>query len=104
MKRSFLLPGLLLVAGALMPMAVHAQTIVSMGKGYAHDCFIYAKAGVDPFDGVAVCDQAITREAMSIKDRAATYDNRGVMLDKLGKTEKAAADFRQAMTLDPALG
>jgi tetratricopeptide (TPR) repeat protein len=103
MRRSILLPSALLAA-ALIPSATHAQTIVSMGKGYAHDCFIYAKAGVDPFDGVAVCDQAVAREAMTIKDRAATYDNRGVMLDLLGKTDKAAADFRQAMTLDPALG
>src|SRR3954468_7495583 len=103
MKRCFLLPGLLLGA-ALMPMAAHAQTIVSMGKGYAHDCFLYAKAGVDPYDGVSVCDQAIAHESLTIKDRAATYDNRGVMLDQLGRTEKAAADFRQSMALDPLLG
>ena len=22
-----------------------AQTVVSVGKGYAHDCFVYAKSG-----------------------------------------------------------
>jgi tetratricopeptide (TPR) repeat protein len=105
MKRSLLLLGAaVLAAAALTTTAAPAQTIVSMGKGYAHDCFAYAKAGVDPFDGVEVCDQAIAREAMSIKDRAATYDNRGVMLDLLGRTEKASADFRQAMALDPLLG
>jgi tetratricopeptide (TPR) repeat protein len=93
-----------LAAIALIPGAVQAQTIVSMGKGYAHDCFSYAKAGVDPYDGVAVCNQAIDHEPLTIKDRAATYDNRGVMLDQLGKTEKAAADFRQAMALDASLG
>jgi tetratricopeptide (TPR) repeat protein len=75
-----------------------------MGKGYAHDCFTYAKAGVDPYDGIEVCNQAIDRESLTVKDRAATYDNRGVMLDQLGRTEKAAEDFRQAMALDPSLG
>ena len=61
------------------------QTIVSMGKGHAHDCFAYAKAGVDPLDGRDVCNQALKNEVLNIKDRAATYDNRGVMLDQLGK-------------------
>jgi tetratricopeptide (TPR) repeat protein len=105
MKRSFLLLGVaLLAAAALTSKAATAQTIVSMGKGYAHDCFTYAKAGVDPYDGVEVCNQAIEREALSVKDRAATFDNRGVMLDQLGRVDKAADDFRQAMALDPSLG
>ena len=64
-----------------------AQTIVTLGKGYAHDCFVYAKAGTDPSDGVEVCNQALKVEVLTNKDRAATYDNRGVMLDILGKTD-----------------
>src|SRR5579883_1811349 len=102
MKRSFHLAGAALLAAATLP--AQAQTIVSMGRGYAHDCFIYAKAGTDPYDGVQVCNQAIAQEAMGRKDRAATYDNRGVMLDMLGKTEKAAEDFRESMALDASLG
>jgi len=102
MRRSFPLLGAALLAATLAP--AQAQTIVSMGKGLAHDCFIYAKAGVDPYDGVQVCNQSIDHEPLTIKDRAATFDNRGVMLDLLGRGEKAAADFRQAMALDPKLG
>lgn len=100
MRRSFLLLGVALLAGT----AAQAQTVVSMGKGYAHDCFAYAKAGVDPYDGISVCNQAIDNEPLTTKDRAATFDNRGVMLDQLGKGEQASVDFRQAMTLDPKLG
>jgi lipoprotein NlpI len=81
-----------------------AQTIVTMGKGYAHDCFVFAKSGTDPFDGVSVCDQALKDEVLTRKDRAATYDNRGVMLDILGKTEKAADDFHMASALNETLG
>ena len=103
MRRSLLILGAALLA-ALAPKAVQAQTIVSMGQGLAHDCLIYAKSGVRPREGVQVCDQALTREAMMTKDRAATFDNRGVMLDMVGETDKAAADFRQAMALDPTLG
>jgi tetratricopeptide (TPR) repeat protein len=81
-----------------------AQTIVTLGKGYAHDCFVYAKAGADPYDGVGVCDQALKLEVLTTKDRAATYDNRGVMLDLLGKTDKAADDFHTASALNENLG
>lgn len=80
------------------------QTIVSMGKGNAHDCFSYAKAGVDPFDGVSACDMALKEDALNEKDRAATYDNRGVMLDQLGRGEKAADDFQMAISLNSNLG
>ncbi len=103
MRRSILIVGATVLAGALAGSA-QAQTIVSMGKGYAHDCFTYAKAGTDAYDGVEVCNQAIAHEPLSVKDRAATFDNRGVLLDLLGRTEKAAADFRQAMALDASLG
>ena len=81
-----------------------AQTIVTLGRGYAHDCFVYAKSGTDPSDGVAVCDQALKQEPLSSRDRAATFDNRGVMLDLLGKTQNAAEDFHMASTLNEALG
>ena len=81
-----------------------AQTIVTLGKGYAHDCYIYAKAGTDPFDGVSVCDDALKLEVLTTKDRAATFDNRGVMLDLLGKTDKAADDFHMASALNENLG
>jgi tetratricopeptide (TPR) repeat protein len=81
-----------------------AQTIVSLGKGYAHDCFTYAKAGNDAYDGVEACDQALRIEPLTPKDRAATYDNRGVMLDQLGKTAKAADDFHMAIALNENLG
>jgi hypothetical protein len=103
MRRSVLLLGAVLLAAAI-PKAVHAQTIVSMGKGWAHDCFVYAKAGVDPYDGVEVCNLSIANEALTVKDRAATYDNRGVMLDQLCRLYKAADVFQRSLALDPKLG
>jgi lipoprotein NlpI len=102
MRRSVLFVGAAFLAAALAP--AQAQTIVTVGKGYAHDCFAYAKAGVDPYDGISVCNQSIDIEALTTKDRAATFDNRGVMLDQLGRIEKASEDFRQSMALNPQLG
>lgn len=81
-----------------------AQTIVSRGVGLSHDCYIYALIGHDPHGGVDVCNEALKREMLNRKDRAATHDNRGVMLDLLGKADEAEADFTAALELDPALG
>jgi tetratricopeptide (TPR) repeat protein len=81
-----------------------AQTMVSVGKGHAHDCFVYAKAGVRLQDGVTTCDLALRDDIRTSKDRAATFDNRGVILDQLGQTEKAAADFQMASTLNESVG
>jgi tetratricopeptide (TPR) repeat protein len=90
--------------GLMAAMPAAAQTTVSLGRGYAHDCFAYAKAGTDPHGGVDVCDQALKDEVLTSKDRAATYDNRGVMLDQLGKNDMAADDFHRAISLNEALG
>ena len=80
-----------------------AQIIVTKQSGYAHDCFVHAKIG-KAFDGIGACDLAIKREALSRKDLAATYVNRGVMLDQLGHIERAAADFNMAIKIQPDLG
>lgn len=95
---------LLLGLGLVTATTAMAQTVVTNNVGLAHDCFIYAKVGKDIRSGVDVCNEAIKREALSRKDLAATYDNRGVMLDVLGHTDSAASDFNMAISLDPTLG
>jgi tetratricopeptide (TPR) repeat protein len=96
---------LLAAAGmAALATGTNAQTIVSRGVGLSHDCYIYAKAGTDPHSGVETCNQSLKHEVLTIKDQAATYDNRGVMLDALGRIDEAADDFNTAMRLDPKLG
>ena len=84
--------------------AANAQSVVSHGVGLAHECYLYARAGNDPRGGVDVCNQSLKREMLTIKDKAATYDNRGVMLDTLGRVDDAEQDFHTAIALDPSLG
>jgi tetratricopeptide (TPR) repeat protein len=103
MRVSFLFFGAALgviAAGA----SAQAQTVITLGSGRAHDCFVYAKSGLQLREGVAVCNTALNYDILNRKDRAGTYDNRGVVLDMLGRTEEAASDFNMAITLDPALG
>jgi tetratricopeptide (TPR) repeat protein len=89
---------------AALAAGASAQTIVTHGVGLAHDCYIYAKVGNDPRTGVEVCNEAIKREMLTTKDQAATHDNRGVILDTMGRVDEAADDFNAAIRLDPKLG
>jgi tetratricopeptide (TPR) repeat protein len=89
---------------AALTAGAQAQTIVTHGVGLAHDCYIYAKAGNDPRSGIEVCNEALKREMLITKDRAATHDNRGVILDTMGRVDEAADDFNAAIRLDPKLG
>jgi len=82
----------------------NAQTIVSRGVGLSHECYVYAKAATDAHAGVDVCNEALKREMLTAKDKAATHDNRGVMLDAMGRVDEAAEDFNTAIRLDPGLG
>ena len=95
---------LLMLAGVMAASPAMSQTVVSMGVGLAHDCFIYAKIGRDPRGGVDTCNRALQEEALARKDRAATLDNRGVLLDLLVRTQDAEDDFTKAIALRPDLG
>ena len=97
---------LLILAAGLVAAAAsaNAQVVITMGNGMAHDCYMHAKAATQLREGVGICDLALMQEALTKRDRAGTYDNRGVMHDMLGHTEDAARDFNAAITLDPDLG
>jgi len=81
-----------------------AQVVMTMGNGLGYDCFVHAKIGTHAREGVGICNAALDRDVLTRKDRAGTYDNRGVILDSLGRTEEAAADFNKSIELDPSLG
>jgi tetratricopeptide (TPR) repeat protein len=95
---------MLLAAAVLVAGAAQAQTVITVGSGQAHECFVHAKTGLQLREGAVVCTAALEHDALAKKDRAGTYDNRGVILDQLGRTAEAADDFNQAIALDPTLG
>jgi len=96
---------ILIVSASLLAVsAVQAQTVITLGTGQAHECFMHAKTGLQLKEGAVVCSAALEQDVLSKKDRAGTYDNRGVVLDMLGRTDEAARDFHAAITLEPGLG
>jgi tetratricopeptide (TPR) repeat protein len=99
------LRGAVFGCAATLLLAAPAQALVTVvGAGMAHDCFVAAKAGNDPRGTIAICDMALTEEALSARARAGTYVNRAVMKAALGRIDEALADYNSGLSLDPELG
>ena len=59
-----------------------ATTVI--GSGLAADCSKAAQRGRSDRGSVKTCDQALADEAMTVRDRAKTLINRGVMRMRRG--------------------
>ncbi len=99
MKLAIMVLGMTVLSSA----GASAQIVVSQGSGPGQDCYIHARFGLDPVDGVKNCTIALG-QALSASDRAATYDNRGIILNQQGRFDDALSDFDHAITLRPDLG
>jgi len=99
MKPLVLLFGLTLLACA----GAQAQVVVSEGDGAGRDCYMHARFGSEPAKGLKVCALALD-QGQSVSDRAATFDNRGIILNRQGRFDDAASDFSRAIALQPGLG
>lgn len=103
MKR--LVPALIAGISALVLFAEAGQAAVTvLGNGQAHACFEAAEFGTNPVDGIGVCTDALERVALSIRDRAATLVNRGILFSRREDTARALADYDKGLSLNPGMG
>ena len=86
-----------------------AATLTILGNSQAKQCSEHAELVADrkmaPKFAVATCTEALSLEALTAYDRAATFNNRGVV--RLGMVDEAVLameDFNQAMKADPDVG
>ena len=85
--------------------ATASQAAVTViGGGMAHECSEAALDGLSALKYEAICTLALDSELLSLRDRAGTYVNRGVL--KLRRKEFASAqfDFNRAIATKPDLG
>ena len=96
----------MLATAAMLAMlgAAKAQVVTSEGSGLGYDCFVHAKLAIELNEGLQVCGLALDQGMMVLRDTAATYDNRGVILVRLGRNDEAQSDFSRAIALRPELG
>jgi tetratricopeptide (TPR) repeat protein len=84
--------------------AASAQILVSIGNSRARSCYLGAKNGFASDDLIKLCSSSLEEENLSPKDRAATYDNRGILENSLGRLDRALASFNAAIAIDASLG
>ncbi len=88
---------------ALGGSAAQAASDVAAG-GSTKLCYLAASAGDNSTESaLTFCNDALG-ENVSSRDRAATYDNRGIVLLTLNQFREAEADFNRAIALRPDLG
>jgi tetratricopeptide (TPR) repeat protein len=81
-----------------------AQAAVTvLGNGVARSCYEYAEFGGNPLDGATTCTFALEQTTLSVRDRAATYINRGILHSRKDEAEAALNDYNQGLALDASL-
>lgn len=96
-----------LLAGAALAFAGFAlpasAAVIVLGNGDARECYQAAESKRDPAAGLRVCQRALDYEVLSVRDRAATLVNSGIVR-MWGKDEaRAIVDFDAALALKPRL-
>jgi tetratricopeptide (TPR) repeat protein len=79
-----------------------ASTVLGGGMGEA--CYQGARDEISPRMGLDMCTEAIDKEAMNLRDLAATHVNRGIFRMRLKDGPGALADFDRAARLQPRMG
>ena len=100
-KFAFLGGALFAAAFAFSPSAHAAVTVI--GAGPASMCYDGAENGGDPGQYITYCNEALGGY-LSVRDRAATFINRGVLRLDLNEANAALGDFDAGLALDPSLG
>jgi len=96
---------LALLAGFAVAGGGSAEAAVTvLGNGVAHSCFQFAEYAGNPTDGIATCTFALEQETLSVRDRAATFVNRGILRTRKDDAEGALADYDRGLAMDGSLG
>jgi tetratricopeptide (TPR) repeat protein len=103
------IPALLAAAALAAGSAAPAQAAVQIiGGGLGKSCYEIAKSmqngGPAPDRAIEVCSNALSGEPLSMRDRAATLVNRGILYMSRKQYALALADHTRAAQIRPDLG
>lgn len=94
--------GALMSAMAAVPAAQAAVTVI--GSSNARLCYEAAEHEQSLRIGIEACNTALDEEALSSRDRSATFVNRGIVRMQAQQFARAIADFESALAIDGELG
>ena len=93
---NLLLAGVMIVGATLVPMAAPAAVTV-IGSGFARACYEHSRSQQTSQQSMADCNRALSEEALTVRDRAATFVNRGILNMQARKHAAALADYENAI-------
>lgn len=99
---TILLIGAAFAGAALAPVTADAAVSVA-GKGLSRSCFDHAESGRDLDEGIQHCNRALTDEPMTLRDRAATFVNRGIIRVRSKDVPAGVKDYDSALRIKPDL-
>jgi tetratricopeptide (TPR) repeat protein len=97
-----LLVGIACTGAFFMPAAAPAAVTV-IGSGLARMCYEHSESSGTSIQSIGDCDRALKEEALSSRDRAATFVNRGILHMRARRIEAAIADYESAIKVKPDL-
>ena len=96
-----------LALASMLSASLTAQPLsVIGGNEKAQECLNYAEMAARNFTGISrsllkPCDYALDYADLNLRDRAATFANRGIIYAGLGNYEAAMSDYDTAIALTP---
>ncbi|MDO9489892.1 MAG: hypothetical protein Q7J32_16075 [Sphingomonadaceae bacterium] len=94
-----LLAGAVIVGATLVPTSGAPAAVTVIGSGLARICYEAAESGRATADGFESCDRALSEQALNVRDRAATFVNRGILNMRERRISDAIADYERAIRL-----
>ncbi|NNE36977.1 MAG: tetratricopeptide repeat protein [Gammaproteobacteria bacterium] len=104
-----LVPGMTVAQDSKFRKYQHSTSMdVITGNSYARGCYnaagVAARIHYTSRKEIDQCDMALNYGAMSLRDRAATLTNRGLIYMALESYDEAIADYSNALKLKPEFG
>ncbi|HEV7693485.1 MAG TPA: tetratricopeptide repeat protein [Hyphomonadaceae bacterium] len=91
-----------IAATLAFPAAAHAQyAMMVFGTGPAAICYEQVKAKRINLSTLETCNAALKDDTLSAKNRAATYNNRGIVHMRTGNRAAAERDYENALRISP---
>lgn len=97
MRTTTLLLASAVFASALLIPAAALSAVSIIGTGFARVCYESAESGRSTDEGLDNCDRAIAEQALSVRDRAATHVNRGILYMRRKNIAAAIGDYENAI-------
>lgn len=102
MKLSSLLRLAVIATALASPAAAHAQLAVeTYGEGPARTCYEMVKAKRLSITTLEICTSALKDDTLSLRNRAATYNNRGIVNMRSNNRAAAERDYEAALRISP---